>query len=40
MATSGSADEVVKILPPMTIPDDELDRGIAILAAAVEVISG
>jgi diaminobutyrate-2-oxoglutarate transaminase len=38
--TSGSADEVVKLLPPLTITDDELDHGLALLAGAVEVICG
>ena len=28
------ADEVVKLLPPLTITDDELDQGLAILAEA------
>ncbi|MEV6430240.1 diaminobutyrate--2-oxoglutarate transaminase [Nocardia sp. NPDC051463] len=38
--TSGSADEVVKLMPPLTITDDELERGLALLAGAVEVICG
>ncbi|WP_063044612.1 diaminobutyrate--2-oxoglutarate transaminase [Nocardia pseudovaccinii] len=38
--TSGSADEVVKLLPPLTISEDELDRGLSLLAGAVEEICG
>ncbi|MEV6137739.1 diaminobutyrate--2-oxoglutarate transaminase [Nocardia sp. NPDC051990] len=38
--TSGSADEVVKLLPPLTISDDELDRGLSLLAGAVAAICG
>jgi diaminobutyrate-2-oxoglutarate transaminase len=33
--TSGSHDEVVKVLAPLTIPDADLDAGLAILADAV-----
>ena len=33
--TSGSHDEVIKVLAPLTIPDAELDAGLAILADAV-----
>ncbi len=36
--TSGSHDEVVKVLAPLTIPDAELDAGLAILADAVRVV--
>ncbi len=32
---AGSQDEVVKLMPPLTVSDDELDRGLAILAEAV-----
>ncbi|WP_433522564.1 diaminobutyrate--2-oxoglutarate transaminase [Nocardia pseudovaccinii] len=38
--TSGSADEVVKLLPPLTISEDELDRGLSLLAGAVGEICG
>ncbi|MEU3608058.1 diaminobutyrate--2-oxoglutarate transaminase [Streptomyces sp. NPDC035033] len=33
--TSGPRDEVVKLLPPLTATDDELDEGLGILARAV-----
>ncbi|MFI8321705.1 diaminobutyrate--2-oxoglutarate transaminase [Streptomyces sp. NPDC085529] len=33
--TSGPGDEVVKLLPPLTVTDDELDEGLGILARAV-----
>lgn len=32
--TSGPSDEVVKLLPPLTITDEELDHGLSILAEA------
>jgi len=35
METSGPIDEVAKLLPPLTISDDELDQGLRILAEAV-----
>jgi diaminobutyrate-2-oxoglutarate transaminase len=34
--TSGAYDEVVKILAPLTTPDDELDQGLDILQAAIQ----
>jgi diaminobutyrate-2-oxoglutarate transaminase len=37
--TSGSFDEVVKCLPPLTISDEELDRGLAALTASFEVVA-
>ncbi|EOM76433.1 diaminobutyrate--2-oxoglutarate transaminase [Rhodococcus rhodnii] len=38
--TSGPSDEVVKLLPPLTVTEDELDRGLGILAeATVKVCS-
>jgi diaminobutyrate-2-oxoglutarate transaminase len=33
--TSGPTDQVVKIMPPLTISDDELDLGLTLLAKAV-----
>jgi diaminobutyrate-2-oxoglutarate transaminase len=33
--TSGAYDEVVKILAPLTTPDDVLDHGLDILEAAI-----
>ena len=35
METSGSLDQVLKCLIPLTISDDELNRGLAILDEAV-----
>ena len=34
--TAGRQDEVLKILPPLTIPDSELERGLGIIADCVE----
>ncbi|MFI6867643.1 diaminobutyrate--2-oxoglutarate transaminase [Nocardia sp. NPDC050406] len=36
--TSGSDDEVVKLLPPLTITDDELTLGLDLLAQAVDSV--
>ncbi|KAA8886131.1 diaminobutyrate--2-oxoglutarate transaminase [Nocardia colli] len=36
--TSGSTDEVVKLLPPLTITDQELDHGLGILTGAVDTV--
>ncbi len=36
METSGPESEVAKLLPSLTIPDDALERGLGILAEAVE----
>lgn len=36
--TAGPADEVVKLLPPLTIADDELDRGLTLLGEAVSAV--
>jgi diaminobutyrate-2-oxoglutarate transaminase len=33
---AGPADEVVKLMPPLTITDDELDQGLALLAEAID----
>ncbi|BCK54368.1 diaminobutyrate--2-oxoglutarate transaminase [Nocardia wallacei] len=38
--TSGAEDEVVKLLPPLTITDDELDHGLGILGNAVDMARG
>ncbi|MCM6773849.1 diaminobutyrate--2-oxoglutarate transaminase [Nocardia sp. CDC159] len=38
--TSGAEDEVVKLLPPLTITDDELDHGLSILSRAVDMVRG
>ncbi|MEV6771909.1 diaminobutyrate--2-oxoglutarate transaminase [Nocardia sp. NPDC051030] len=36
--TSGTADQVVKLMPPLTITDDEITTGLGILTRAVEVV--
>jgi len=36
--TSGAEDQVVKLLPPLTITDDELEHGLGILTAAVQTV--
>lgn len=38
--TSGASDEVVKLLPPLTITDDELDKGLNTLTGAVDTVCG
>ncbi|MCC3311573.1 diaminobutyrate--2-oxoglutarate transaminase [Nocardia africana] len=38
--TSGANDEVVKLLPPLTITDFELDHGLDILTRAVDIVCG
>ncbi|OKK03491.1 diaminobutyrate--2-oxoglutarate transaminase [Streptomyces sp. CB03234] len=38
--TSGSSDEVVKLLPPLTSTEDELTEGLAILSDAVRAATG
>jgi diaminobutyrate-2-oxoglutarate transaminase len=38
METSGPEGEVVKLLPPLTITDEELDRGLAVIEASVEAV--
>ncbi|MEU6560819.1 diaminobutyrate--2-oxoglutarate transaminase [Nocardia nova] len=38
--TSGADDQVVKLLPPLTITDDELDHGLGILDRAVDMARG
>ncbi|MFE3194222.1 diaminobutyrate--2-oxoglutarate transaminase [Nocardia sp. NPDC059240] len=37
--TSGPEDEVVKLLPPLTITDAELDHGLELLAASMDAVS-
>lgn len=37
--TSGSHDEVVKVLCPLTISDEDLDRGLTILQEAVQAVT-
>jgi diaminobutyrate-2-oxoglutarate transaminase len=36
--TAGPTDEVVKLLPPLTATDSEIDRGLALLADAVQTV--
>jgi diaminobutyrate-2-oxoglutarate transaminase len=36
--TAGPKDEVVKLLPPLTVSDTEIDQGLAILADAVQTV--
>ncbi len=36
--TSGTADEVVKLLPPLTTTEDEIDYGLGLLTRAVETV--
>ncbi|MEU8894797.1 diaminobutyrate--2-oxoglutarate transaminase [Nocardia sp. NPDC048505] len=38
--TSGSEDEVIKLLPPLTITDEELEHGLTVLSGAVSAICG
>ncbi len=37
---SGSADEVIKLMPPLTITDEEIDHGIQLLTGAMEAVCG
>ncbi len=39
METSGPSDEVMKILPPLTITGDELEEGLAIVRESVAVVT-
>jgi diaminobutyrate-2-oxoglutarate transaminase len=36
--TAGPGDEVLKLLPPLTASDDEIDQGLALLADAVQTV--
>jgi diaminobutyrate-2-oxoglutarate transaminase len=36
--TSGPSDEVVKLLPPLTITEEDLDHGLGILADATATV--
>ncbi|MTE17260.1 diaminobutyrate--2-oxoglutarate transaminase [Nocardia aurantiaca] len=38
--TSGAEDEVVKLLPPLTISDYELDHGLELLGASLDAVCG
>jgi diaminobutyrate-2-oxoglutarate transaminase len=37
--TAGPADQVVKLMPPLTISDEELSQGLALLAEAVHQVA-
>ncbi|MCO1654667.1 diaminobutyrate--2-oxoglutarate transaminase [Pseudonocardia humida] len=37
--SAGPADEVLKIMPPLTVTDDELDEGLAVVADAVRAVT-
>ena len=39
METSGPSDEVMKIMPPLTITDAELDEGLAVVGEAVRAVT-
>jgi diaminobutyrate-2-oxoglutarate transaminase len=39
METSGPEDEVMKILPPLTVTDDELEEGLAIVRESVAAVT-
>ncbi len=39
METSGPSDEVMKVMPALTITDEELDEGLAIVADAVRAVT-
>jgi diaminobutyrate-2-oxoglutarate transaminase len=39
METAGPSDEVMKIMPPLTITDDELDEGLAVVSEAVRDVT-
>jgi len=36
METSGSKGEVVKLMPPLTVTDAELDEGLAVVTESVK----
>ncbi len=38
--TSGSMDEVVKLLPPLTLGSDELDKGLSVLTSSIDTVCG
>jgi diaminobutyrate-2-oxoglutarate transaminase len=38
METSGPDDEVVKVMPPLTITDDELAKGLDLLSDSVRAV--
>lgn len=40
LETAGPQDEVVKLLPPLTVAEGQLEQGLAILDEAVAAVSG
>lgn len=38
--TSGSMDEVVKLLPPLTLGSDELEQGLSVLSNSIDTVCG
>ena len=40
LETAGPDDEVLKLLPPLTTTDDELDEGLAIIGESVRTVTG
>ncbi|MFP5019500.1 diaminobutyrate--2-oxoglutarate transaminase [Pseudonocardia phyllosphaerae] len=40
LETAGPQDQVLKLLPPLTTSDDELDEGLAIIAESVRTVTG
>jgi diaminobutyrate-2-oxoglutarate transaminase len=39
METAGPSDEVMKIMPPLTISDAELEEGLAVVGDAVRTVT-
>ncbi|MFC8494130.1 hypothetical protein ACFUJU_25740 [Streptomyces sp. NPDC057235] len=40
LETAGLQEEVVKLLPPLTVTDGQLERGLAVLDEAVAAVAG
>jgi diaminobutyrate-2-oxoglutarate transaminase len=38
METSGPDGEVMKLLPPLTLTDDELTEGLAVISASIKSV--
>jgi diaminobutyrate-2-oxoglutarate transaminase len=39
METAGPSDEVMKIMPPLTITDSELEEGLAVVVESVRTVT-
>jgi diaminobutyrate-2-oxoglutarate transaminase len=39
METAGPSDEVMKLMPPLTISDAELDEGLGVVADSVRAVT-